>query len=601
MPEKAHSAIDRYKARRAGRIVPDLTSGERDAIRQALRPAPPGAPGAPGTEETAAVRAPQRGKFKPYRESRAGGAKRPLLLFGIGLLVVLAVLAWTSLPGQNYPLQLTYEIDLMRAPDGALTITMIAEGNLPANLEMTSAPGLIGDFANGVMISSPSAFELDAEGNPGKPLAVNEFNDGWRIATDGAHRAGLIYEIDLTRASGSEEDVRHHISTPVEGGVRAAGFEIFLLPAAVPVNDITVMIHNPQNLPVLVPWPALVRGIDRPDPAQQEIPLPPPQTAQSANLGLGQGFQPADEIDLPPVTVTPPGDGFAAAVPANLFFHPKDLADLNNALLICGDIRTSSVQTRDCVIQLATDQKWLFADEAALDLVRRIARTELGFFGSAPCEQITVLLSANRITAQAGFDVYGIHTGSSVLILMSPETTYGLLEEQVVSVVAHEMFHGWLGEAVRQTDPQTLWFTEGVTTWYSARMLIASGLWTPEHARQVLQARLERDYVGNELLGDITLAEAAAEVMAGPQQVRFAYAGGVAASMALDQWLAAASGLQRPLDEVLRHLYANHQGEELSRELIEEVIHTVTGVDCHSWLEAHVYGRSALPPLEQLI
>jgi Peptidase family M1 domain len=598
MPEKSHSAIARYKARRAGRIVPDLTTHEREAIRESLNPTPL----TEGDDQSAPnVESPRTRKFTPYRGSRSSRARRPLILVGIGLLVVMSVLAWSTLPGPDYPVQLTYEIDLLRAPAGALTITMIAEGKLPGDLEMKAAPGLIDNFAGGVLLSSPTAFELDPDGNPGKPLAITDITDGWRITTAGAHRAGLIYEIDLTRASGSEEDIRQHISIPVEGGVRAAGFEIFLLPAAVPVNDITVMIHNPQNLPVVVPWPALVRGIDRPDPAQQEIPLPPPQVSQSAHLGLGQGFQPAPDVDLPAVSTPPPGDGIAVPVPANLFFHPKDLADLNNALLICGDIRTLSVQTRDCVIQLATDQDWLFADEAALDLVRRIARTELGFFGSAPCDQITVLLSANRITAQAGFDVYGIHTGSSVLVLMSPETTYGLLEEQVVSVVAHEMFHGWLGEAIRQTDPQTLWFTEGVTTWYSARMLIAAGLWTPDHARGVLMARLERDYVNSDLQGTITLADAAAEVMAGPEQVRYAYAGGVAASMALDQWLASASGLQRPLDEVLRYLYAHHQGQDLSRELIEEAIHSVTGVDSHSWLETHIYGRSALPPLEQLI
>ena len=212
-----------------------------------------------------------------------------------------------------------------------------------------------------------------------------------------------------------------------------------------------------------------------------------------------------------------------------------------------------------------------------------------------------MLLSANRVTAREGFDVYGVHTGSSVLVLMSPETTYGLLEEQSASVIAHEMFHGWLGEAVRQTDPSTLWFTEGVTTWYSARMLTAAGLWSPDHTRRTLAERLRRDWAENPLLGRISLADAAAEVMADAQQVRYAYAGGVAAAMALDQWLAASSGLERPLDEVLRHLYTQYEGHDLSRELIEQAVHEVTGVDCHDWLEAHVYGRTALPPPQQLI
>ena len=107
--------------------------------------------------------------------------------------------------------------------------------------------------------------------------------------------------------------------------------------------------------------------------------------------------------------------------------------------------------------------------------------------------------------------------------------------------------------------------------------------------------------MNNDLLGSLTVVEAASEVMADPEQVRFAYAGAVAASMALDEWLADVSGLQRPLDEVLRHLYGNCRDQDLSRERIEESVHAVTGVDCHEWLEEHIYGRSALPPLAKLI
>ncbi|TFG88621.1 MAG: hypothetical protein E4H17_02075, partial [Gemmatimonadales bacterium] len=552
MPEKAQSAIDRYKARRAGMIVPDLTTEERHVIQTSrnslVAPDPAGA-------EPSASRSSKRKKFTPYRGMRSSGRTRRILLLTVFFLATLTALAWHSLPGHRYPVQLTYEIDLLRAPAGSLTITLIAEGRLPGELDLEAAPGLVGNPDSGVAISSLTAFELLDDGSLGKPLATTVGDNGWRVTTENAGRVGVVYDIDLSRPESGQEDIRQYISTPVAGGLRAAGFEIFLLPAAVPVDDITVIIHNPRDLPVLVPWPALVWGGDRPDPAPQELSAAPDRAVQPAHLGLGQGYHPAVGPELPPVTRPASGDGIVEPVPANLFFHPRDLADLNNALIICGDIRTCSVQTRDCVIQLATDQDWLFSDQAALDLVRRIARTELGFFGSSPCQQITVILSANRVTAETGFDVYGVHTGSSVLVLMSPETTYGLLEEQVASVIAHEMFHGWLGEAIRQTDSQTLWFTEGVTTWYSARMLIAAGLWTPDHARKILLSRLERDYTGNDLLGMVSLAEAAAEVMAGPDQVRFAYAGGVAACMALDQWLAMASGLPRPLDEVLRNLY----------------------------------------------
>lgn len=565
MPRKSQSAIDQYKARRLGRDDPT----RRDSGRQ----------------------------------TEGAGRGRRLLLLTVALVAALGAWVWRALPADPVPVQLAYEIDLTRAPQGTLAITLIAEGELPDELPLAAAIGPVGTSESGVHLAAPRAVALNGDGSRREDLRVLTEPDGWRVETAGARRVGVRYEVDLSHVDGSEEDIRRHISTPVAGGVRAAGYELFLMPRQVAVQDITVMIHNPGDLPVLVPWPALVRGPHRPDTAEADAdPAADPSDdlpVQRAHLGLGQGYEPA--LVEPAAAGGERPTAASAPVPSNLFYHPKDLSDLHNALIICGDIRSLSVQARDCVIQLATDQDWPFRDDAALDLVRRIARTELGFFGSSPSPQITVLLSANRVTARDGFDVYGVHTGSSVLVLMSPETTYGLLEERCASVIAHEMFHGWLGEAVRQTDPSTLWFTEGVTTWYSARMLTAAGLWTPEHARRTLAERLRRDWAESPLLGRISLADAAAGVMADAEQVRYAYAGGVAAAMALDQWLAVSSGLERPLDEVLRHLYMQYEGHDLSRELIERAIHEVTGVDSHDWLEAHVYGRTALPPPQQLI
>jgi predicted metalloprotease with PDZ domain len=417
-------------------------------------------------------------------------------------------------------------------------------------------------------------------------LTVQTTDDGWRLDTAGSRRTGFIYTVDLRATPGSEQDVRRHISTPVAGGVRVAGFEIFLEPLGVPVNNLTVLVHNPTEMPLLVPWPALVRNEG------------PRRAASDASLGFGQGFRPAEGTALATALETPVA---AAPVPANLMFHPRDLADLNNALLICGDIRTLTAQAGDCVIQLATDRDWLFTDEAAMDLVRRIARTEMGFFGSAPTDQITVLLSANDITGSERFDVYGVHTGSSVLVMLDAETTWGKLEEQAASVIAHEMFHGWLGEAVRQTDPTMLWFTEGATTWYAARMLTAAGIWRPDHARGVLGARLDRDYAGNALLGRLPVATAAAEVMGSNEQVRYGYAGGVTACMALDEMLAEASGRTRPLDEITRRLYAESRGQPLTRAKLEETVAAVTGVRCGVWLDTYVYGKTTLPPVKSML
>lgn len=528
-----------------------------------------------------------QGAASPPTRKPTSGQTWILLGLLLGILGYFGWQAYDRLPGE--PLQLTYEVDLSGAPSGQLVITLLAEGKLPPTLDLDFPSGLTGVAAQNNIPTQPTAHALKQDGRMGQPLTVDRFSSGWRLGTRGLRRVGFIYRVDITRCQATDSDIRRHISTPISGGVRFAGYEVFLEPSNAQVSDITVTVRNPDDLPVLVPWPALVHSHEAAPPAE-------------AHLGYGQGFLPADKVGSGNLKASALSPGNPTeALPTNLFFHPTDLADLNNALLVCGNIRTLDTQTRNCVIQLATDRDWYFRDHEALDLIERVARTEMGFFGAPPADQITVLLSANEVQADGRFDVYGIHTGSSILVMLDPKTTLGMLEDQAASVIAHEMFHGWLGEAITQSDPVTLWFTEGATTWYAARMLTASGIWTPAHARQVLADRLNRDYINNPWRGKISLAEAAGQVMGDPQMVRYSYAGGVAACMALDQWLGQQCDLVRPLDEVLRYLYDHADEENLSRKSLEAAVLAVTGVDCASWLEAHVYHLEPIPPVERLI
>lgn len=562
MAGNSQTALQRYKSRRTGTDVDEVTKH---------RPA-------------------KNGKTR-----KSGSSSQWVLL--MLLLPVLGFFGWRAyyvVPGE--PLQLTYEVDLKEAPSGILTVTLIAEGKLPPQLSLEFPPGVFGDSSSNMTLLRPSAHSLKDNGQMGRPLAVDRTPAGWSLGTRGLNRVGFIYRVDLTRTQHLETDIRKFISTPVSGGVRFAGFEVFLEPTNARVDDITVTVHNPHNLELLVPWPALVKNENM---ALEDTRGP----LADAHLGYGQGYNPgvASRSQDPGSDKSGIISQPMAPVPLNLLYHPHDLADLNNALLVCGNIQTLTSQARNCVIQFATDRDWLFANEDALELVRRIARTEMGFFGSSPTEQITVLLSANEVRAAEGFDVYGVHTGSSILVMLHPETTWGLLEEQAASVIAHEMFHGWLGEAITQLEPETMWFTEGATTWYSARMLNAAGIWSPHHARQVLTERLNRDFVNNPHRGKMPIAAAATDVMGDAEVVRYSYAGGVAACMALDQWLAGQSGLQRPLDEILRHLYDNRVGTEFNRQSLEDAVFAVTGVDCHAWLESYVYGVKSLPPVDRLI
>lgn len=522
-------------------------------------------------------------KRRSVRSNPIGGGRRtPLRL--LPPLLLAAVVAWAVYPRGRDPLALTYEVDLAGAPQGRLTITLILAGRLPQDLDLDVVGADPDNPSPAARIHSALAASLATDGTPLAPLQLTGADGRWRLRTDGCERAGVIYQVDLDAASAAEDDVRRHLSSPVAGGVRAAGFEVFLQPRYHRVGGITVAVHNPGRLPCVIPWPALVTVAGgEPQPAPERL-------IQPANLAFAMGYRPqppAAGPDAAPIAARRD----AYPVPANLLYHPRDLTDLNNSLLICGNIVTATDQARDCVIQFATDRQWLFPVQRAVDLVRGVARTQIGFFGSAPTSQITVLLTANPIAAPGSFDAYGAHTGSSVLVMTDPAVTWEQFQENVAGVIAHEMFHGWVGEAIPQSDPSTLWFTEGTATWFAARMLTAGGIWSPAHAREVLQGKLQRDYLDSPLRGRLTPAKASAEVMADPQVVRYAYASALACCLALDEWLTARTQAARPLDEVLRRLYEKRDGTPLDRYLLQEAVLEVTGVDCEAWLQDHVYGK----------
>ena len=168
--------------------------------------------------------------------TRHGRFLLPILLLGS----LLGLLAWAVYPRSRGPLGLTYEIDLARAPQGQLTMTMILEGDLPGELDLQLSGGTAGDDGPQVQIHAPLAAALTSDGLPVAPLDLVAAAGGWRLHTRDARRVGVIYQVDLNRTSSQVGDVRRHLSTPVPGGVRAAGFEIFLEPVHHPVGSITV-------------------------------------------------------------------------------------------------------------------------------------------------------------------------------------------------------------------------------------------------------------------------------------------------------------------------------------------------------------------------
>ena len=124
--------------------------------------------------------------------------------------------------------------------------------------------------------------------------------------------------------------------------------------------------------------------------------------------------------------------------------------------------------------------------------------------------------------------------------------------EQAQLVLAHEYFHNWNGLTLRVDDASAYWFSEGVTEFYTLRILVRAGLMSPERALKHLNAKLTR-YAANSKRG-VNAKDAGGLFWSDADAEQIPYLRGYVAAWVVDR----AHGL----DEALLALVARAKAEE---------------------------------------
>jgi len=523
---------------------------------------------------------------RPTRPRRRPGRSRaPRTVWLAGAAVLLAGgLWWASSRGER-PLDLAYTVDVAEAAAGRLTVTLALGGTVPRTVALGRPAGLCGGAAGRPPVTELAAWNHTQDGGRGAPLPWRADGDRWLVDAssaggaagpaaalpwggpaagdaggDGDVRgaggernaalarpaASVRYTVTLPPPPAGGADIRGHISVAVPGGWRAGAFHLFLVPEGTATRAVAV------------------RFVD---------------ASRPGGAGAGRLAAPW------------PAGGTADGV----IYRPAGLDDLANALVAGGDLRLREEDAGGCTLRIALRGAWDFPDAELGRLLRRLAAAEVAFFGGAPRPSALILVEPNPLPAAAGFDDLGLHAGSSVLLLLEPRTAWSDLADKTASVAAHELFHGWLGEAIRPAGSDLAWFVEGATAWYTARLLVETGIWTADRAEGVVGARIDQHYARSALLGRETVAGAAADLLRDGQTTRFAYAGGCLAAASLDAWLAGeGAGTRHPLDAVLRDLYARRAEGPLDRAALEAALRRAAGRDGGPWLDRFVYGKEAL-------
>jgi len=338
-----------------------------------------------------------------------------------------------------------------------------------------------------------------AEDSRGAPLAVRPEGERWIVECRGGD---FIFEYDvvLTIEDRYSPDVRTMITFLGPDHSRILGRDVFLIPEIVPADGILV------------------------------------------DVAMGQG-------------------GTLAATHRsvrNRIVVP-DLAELPLMLAATGDYRMLSRTVGSLELVLAIAEGWSASDEELFDVVCRIVSEEVALFGSSPKNRYLFVCDGNPVGGGKGFDYYGIHYGGNMILLLDPGFDRAELMDAPMAVIAHEFFHNWNGEALCPRGDDFLWFTEGVTAYFSYRVLeranvITSGRY--EGRRRAIEER----YRANRYASTTAIGDAANSDLSDRDMVNLLYDGGFLAAEALDRRIADETGGRVSLIDVLRRMYEDAPG-----------------------------------------
>ena len=243
------------------------------------------------------------------------------------------------------------------------------------------------------------------------------------------------------------------------------------------------------------------------------------------------------------------------------------LDELPVTLAVSGGYRYCARNNGSFELLLAIAGTWSFADEEFFDVVRRIVSEEIALFGASPRSRYLFVCDTNPIRGSERFDYYGIHYGGSMLLLLDRKLDRSELMDSPMAIVAHEFFHTWNGEALGPAEDGFLWFTEGVTSFYSYRILERANVITDEQYANRRKTIYER-YRANPYTPTVAIGEAANSDMRDKHMVNLLYDGGFLAAEALDARLREETDGRVSLIDVLKRMYEDADGRGTADEAL---------------------------------
>lgn len=249
-----------------------------------------------------------------------------------------------------------------------------------------------------------------------------------------------------------------------------------------------------------------------------------------------------------------PGDKISALPVVNGKVIVSDLENLATLLVGCGNYRTIKRRIEGVNVTMAIGGTWSFSDRQFFDLICEIVSREISIFGKSPYSEYIFLCDVNPVREPDRFDLYGIHIGNAMVLLLDREFDRSMLFDTPMSIVTHEFFHNWNGEILRPGSDSFLWFTEGVTVYFSYKILLDLNIISPRQYEIKRESMVEQ-YMENPYREKVPIASAANNKLDDKEMVNLLYKGGFLAAEALDRRIRANTGGKAGLIDILKFMF----------------------------------------------
>ncbi|MGD9982245.1 MAG: hypothetical protein AB7H66_13970 [Hyphomonadaceae bacterium] len=152
------------------------------------------------------------------------------------------------------------------------------------------------------------------------------------------------------------------------------------------------------------------------------------------------------------------------------------LQDVWSSVTVGGDFRV--LRDPDTGVRLAIRGRWSFADAAFLQEASRIIGAQRSFWSDPASPFLITVLQLEG--PEDWISLGGTGLTDAFAFFATPNSEAGA----ITRTLSHETFHTWISPQVgglpQQDQALQYWLSEGFTDFYTARLLVRAGIWTPQ-------------------------------------------------------------------------------------------------------------------------